>query len=844
MRRLLAIIGFASALRAADPAEFFEMKVRPVLANKCYACHSNSRMGGLDLTSRAAALKGGNSGTSIVPNQPDQSLLIQAVEQTHAKIKMPPGGKLPDNEVADLKAWVAGGAIWPEKAALKDPPPPAEYRISEQQRSWWAFRPVTMPAAKSIDELWLAQLSAKGLKPNAAADKRTLIRRAYLDLTGLPPDAAEVERFVRDSSPDAFAKVVDQLLTSPRYGERWGRYWLDVARYSDDQLASQFEIPHPAAFRYRDWVIQAFNEDMPYDLFVKAQFAGDLIKGREKELAVGTGFFALSPEQQDDRVDAATRGFLGLTVACAQCHDHKFDPIPTRDYYSLLGVFLSTEKHEYPLASENLVKAYKEKEDALTAKRKELTELQLVQARELAKIFANDTAKYMRAAKGEGPKDGLEPIVLKRWKDYLKQPTHEHPFLKDNSPEQFQALAIEALNAKQKVDEENKIRLGLNPNRKDLSGANLLSLPRDQYFLWRDLFLDRRPSIFILKDKDLDHCLGAPVMARVEQLRAEIRTLEDAMPPQYAFAETISDVKEPKDIRVWIRGSKDNLGEIAPRRFLQILSKTEQPKFQHGSGRLELAESIADPQNPLTPRVIVNRLWQWHFGRGIVATASNFGKLGEMPANPELLDYLAARFIEQGWSIKKLQREIMLSQVYALSSAANAKNEAVDADNKYQWRANRQRLDIEALRDSMLAVTGELDLQMGGQPRRLPEESNKRRTVYGFVSRRDLDTTLGMFDFANPNATSERRIETSTPLQRLYFLNSAFVERRAEELACRLEKLDAPEARIREAYKLLFQRTPTADELKLGLAFVNTETRAWPRYAQVLLASNEFIYTD
>jgi len=829
----------ALALVALDPAELFEMKVRPVLSGKCYACHSNTRMGGLDLTSREAALKGGNSGAAIVPEKAADSLLIQAVAHTHPKLKMPPTGKLTDDEIGAITAWINAGAVWPSKP-MKDPPPPAEYRISEEQRAYWAFQPVRKPTARGIDELWLKALSAKGLKPNAAADRRTLVRRAYFDLHGLPPSAEAVEKFVADKSPGAWAKLIDELLASPRYGERWGRYWLDVARYSDDQLASQFEIPHPSAFRYRDWVIEAMNKDMPYDVFVKAQFAGDRIPGREKELAAGTGFFALSPEQQDDRVDAATRGFLGLTVACAQCHDHKFDPIPTRDYYSLLGVFQSTKKDEFPLADADAVKAYKDHQAKLVGTRKALTELEHIQSKELAKIFAQDTARYVSAARG-GIATGLDPAVVERWKKYLAQASHEHPFSK-LSPEELQEKALTTLDEKERIDAENQVRLGLNPERRDLSNADLLSLDRDRHYLWRDLFHNTRASVYYFKGGvDLDPYLSAPFLARVQTLRAEVKRLEDAAPPKYPFLQTLSDNEKPADVRVQIRGSRDNLGEVAPRRFLQVLSKGEAAKFAHGSGRLELGEAIASAENPLTPRVIVNRLWQGHFGVGLVATASNFGKLGEAPSHPELLDYLAARLIEEKWSLKATHREMLLSRAYQVSAADNAANSEIDAANRYLWKFNRRRLDIESLRDSMLWATGELDLTMGGQPRRLGEEPNKRRTVYGFVSRRDLDPTLALFDFANPNSTSERRIETSTPLQRLFLLNSSFVERRAEELACACDGIAGDEARIRTAYRKLFQRAPAKAELEAGLGFL-AGGGSWREYAQVLLVSNEFVY--
>ncbi len=833
---LLALFSFA-----LEPAELFEAKVRPLFVAKCHACHASSRMGGLDLTTKEGAMRGGNSGPSVIAGKPEESLLVQALDHTHARLKMPPGGKLAPEEIAAVRAWVAGGAIWPDK--LKpDVPPPAEYRISAQQRAFWAFQPVRKPAAKSIDELWLAGLAAKGLKPNPEADRRTLIRRAYFDLHGLPPTAEQVTAFEQDKSPDAWAKLVDQLLASPRYGERWGRYWLDVARYSDDQLASQFEIPHPSAFRFRDWVISAFNRDMPYDAFVKAQFAGDLYPGREAEWAAGTGFFAMSPEQQDDRVDAATRGFLGLTVACAQCHDHKFDPIPTKDYYGLLGVFLSTKNTEWPLAPREEVSAYQAHQKRLESKRKELLALQHAQAKELAKVFAQDTAKYLRAARGETV-DGLDATVVERWKKYWAG-SREHPLLKpDSDPEEFQRTVIELIAEKEKVDEQNLIRLGSAPSRDALSDADLVSLPRDKHYLWRDLFHDRRASLYYFKDADLDRFLSAPFLSRVQQLRAEVKSLESSSPQRYPFLQVLGEGDKIADTHVRIRGSAENLGEIAPRQFLRILAKPEMGRFQSGSGRRELGEAIASADNPLTARVMVNRIWQGHFGRGIVSTASNFGYLGERPSNPQLLDYLAARFLEQGWSVKAMHREIMMSRAYRLSSRPSPANDAIDGDNVALWRFPYRRLDVEALRDSMLAVTGELNLRAGGQPYRLGEESNKRRTVYGFVSRRDLDPTLALFDFANPNATSERRVETSTPLQRLYLLNSSFVERRAEELACRVSKQPDDAARIREAYRVLFQREPLREELRLGLEFVKDGHVAWQRYAQVLLVSNEFVYT-
>ena len=380
-------------------ADFFETKIRPLFAEKCYACHAEAGRGGLQLDSREHFLKGGNSGPVAFPGNPDASLLIKALRYD-AKPKMPPAGKLPSEQIAAVEAWIKAGAAWPKT----DKVPPSTYKISAEQRAFWSFEPVKpLPAPHvkdpdwartEIDRFLAAKLEARGLRPVHRADRRTLIRRATYDLTGLPPTAEEVDAFARDRSPDAFGKVIDRLLESPRYGERWGRLWLDVARYSDDRLDSERDNPYPASFRYRDWVIQAIQSDMPYDLFVKAQIAGDKLPDHEKYEA-GLGFYALSPEMQDDRVDATARGFLGLTVACAQCHDHKYDPIPTSDFYSLMGIFRNTSLHEVPLAPKEVVEAYKKQDALIQKKAKELKEYADAQSAQLGLVLASETARYL-----------------------------------------------------------------------------------------------------------------------------------------------------------------------------------------------------------------------------------------------------------------------------------------------------------------------------------------------------------------------------------------------------------------------------------------------------------------
>ncbi|MCU1237895.1 MAG: hypothetical protein JWP63_5862, partial [Candidatus Solibacter sp.] len=753
--------------------------------------------------------------------------------------------------------WVKSGAVWPagSTAIVKTD------AITAEQRAFWSFQPVRKPATPKvkdtkwartdIDRFVLAKLEAQGLRPARAADRRVLLRRMTLDLTGLPPTAEEVDAFVADKSADAFAKVVDRLLASQRYGERWGRLWLDVARYSDERLNSTDADPIANAFRYRDWVIQAFNRDMPYDTFVKAQIAGDLMGGDDPlAYRAGTGFFAMSPEMQDDRVDATTRGFLGLTVACAQCHNHKFDPIPQSDFYSLQGVFTSTQTKEFPLAAKDAVEKWDAQKKALDKQEAALKEFAEAQTDQLAGILAAQTSRYLMAARGLAPADELDSETLERWKKYLANPKKQHPYLKhwmeltarNAGRDEMEPAArevqrdVESINEeKHRVDEHNKIRLGLNPDRNAMSQADLESLSIDKFNLWHDVV----EGVLRYNGTKLDRFLSGEWKRRLVQLRQDAAALKKELPPKYPFLQTLQDTANPHDIKIAIRGDVNNRGDVAPRHLPSILCAGAPVPFRKGSGRLELAEGIASTGNPLTARVMVNRIWLHHFGRGIVETPSNFGNMGGRPSNAELLDYLAARFVELKWSMKALHREILLSSVYGLSSERVAANEAVDADNRLQWRANWRRMDVETMRDSLLFVAGNLDLQEGGAPVVL-NDANKRRTVYGFVSRRKLDPLLALFDFPNPNSTSEQRTETNVPLQRLFLMNSSFVEQQAEGLAKRLTGTDAD--KVRQAYRILYGRAPAADEAQMGAAFAAKS--GWKEYARVLLNANEFDWVN
>lgn len=915
---------------ASAGAEFFESRVRPVLAKNCYNCHTQSEQGGLRLDSRERILDGGKSGPAIVPGKPEESLLIRAIKQTDERLKMPLGGRLKPEEIEDLASWIKMGAPWPAET-LSVPAPGGKPTITEAQRNFWSFRPLgrpPIPAVKNtqcvksvVDNFILSKLEGRGLKPVEPAEKRTLIRRATLDLIGLPPKPEEVEAFLTDTSPNAFAKVVDRLLASPHYGERWGRYWLDIARYGEDDVRGSMDPPKPAypnAWRYRDWVINAFNRDMPYNLLVKAQLAGDLLQeGDRDQLVAGLGFFGLGPwyydtadplqgraNERNDRVDALTRGFLGLTVACARCHDHKYDPLSMQDYYAVAGVFANTEYQEIPLVPQDVVAEYKRQEKKVKAQEAALKEFVQSQSNQLGVMLASQTANYLMAAwKGLGATQAdlkkvaaegeLDFQTLENWVKYLRNPRKDHAYLKPwndalgrkaVAPEarrianEFQSLVLSVITEKKEVDVENRVLLAdvirrkknderLFPNafmtQDDICegcGIPLKSLARDRFVLWRELLGEKRQlndrswsegGILYYPEGEIERFLSGEWKKYLESLRTDLENAKKSLPSKYPYLHVIADTGRSANLKLHLRGSPYNLGDNVPRRFLTVLSTGELEPFTQGSGRLELAEAIAG--HPLTARVIVNRVWKYHFGRGIVGTPSNFGQLGERPTHPELLEYLACRFVENNFSLKSLHREVMLSATYQLSSRYSPENYSSDPDNRLLWRAHRQRLDIEAIRDSILSVSGGLDPSIGG-PSFEDMEQSRRRSVYAKISRAKLNELLMLFDFPDPSISSEQRNMTNVPLQRLFFLNSELISREAKRLAERLTRSSgagSPEDAILRAYRLLYGREATAEEVRLGLEFLaehgkqgNADVMAWQQYAQVLLSSNEFIFVD
>ncbi|WP_263373855.1 PSD1 and planctomycete cytochrome C domain-containing protein [Granulicella aggregans] len=929
----------AAQAKGSPGDDYFENKVRPIFAAQCNSCHVDREAGGLSLATREGLLKGGDTGPGIVVGDPDKSLLLIAVHQS-GELKMPKKApKMSEADIATLSDWVKMGAPWPKSTA---PIRVAGKQITDDMRKWWSFvplkdypvPPIKDPAMKSwaktdIDHFVLAKLEEKGLKPAPMADKRTLIRRATLDLTGLPPTPEEIADFEKDGSPDAFAKVVDRLLASPAYGERWGRHWLDVARYGDDDIRGldprgRGYMPFDGAWVYRDWVIKAINDDVTYDKFVKMQLAGDLMEKKPTaEDLKATGFLGGAPwiwdqaepiqgraDERNERIDAVTRGMLGLTVACARCHDHKYDPILAKDYYALGGIFASSTYKEYNFVPDSEVTFWKEKfkkaDDLDEATFKYMKET----SQQVAQAYAAQTVDYMVAAwqvsgkpkkKVEDAADGakLDPEMLDRWVKFLaKKPTY-YPYLIDwqmmvaqgGTEDQAKALAesfqqriidLELENAK--VEEENdkiKAKAGVPTEReKDVKPSDfdtydqfcpgctleLKVLSPEKANLYEDLFLRQLgtgifeerglPGLFVFRGWDLVRRLGPAQQAYFAQLQKEMGHGGRVMSvgEQYPFAHGTADKPKAVDIALDLRGNPHSHGDIVPRGFVTVLGPADKKPYTQGSGRLQLAEDIV--ASPIASRVWVNRVWKWHFGTGIVNSADNFGKVGDPPSDPELLDYLAVQFRKDGMSLKKLQRRIMLSAVYQQSSKETPEEHVKDPQNRFYSHFSVQRLDAEQLRDSMLFVAGDLDKKGAGGPATELGLDNDRRTVYAKVSRFRIDSFLQAFDFPNPTFTAEQRFSTNVPVQRLYFMNNAWVYAQAGKLAERVYDKGDDSARITEAYRLLFGRAPTPAELQAGLDFLkNTPEKpgylvaqepmtAWKQYSRVLFSSNEFEFLN
>lgn len=789
----VAVPGPPCVFGRGDEAVFFERRIRPLLVENCYECHSTDAKeikGGLLLDSRAGVIKGGNTGPAVVPGLPDASLIIRAVRHTDPELSMPPKKKLSPQQIADLVEWVRMGA----------PDPRIQVTVASVQskstidwvkaREFWAFRPLRSPAfpavrqeswpAHEIDRFILARLEKEGVRPGADAEKRVLLRRATYDLVGLPPTPAEMDAFVADASPSAFAKVVERLLSSPHYGERWGRYWLDVVRYADT-AGDNSDFPIPQMYRYRNWVISAFNRDMPYDQFVRAQLAGDLWPAasieEKHERIIATGYIANArrfgsrvddyPQHLtiEDTIDNVGRTFLGLTISCARCHDHKFDPITAQDYYALYGIFHSTR---YPWPG---------------------IELEQKQ-RDLVPLASQDEV----------------------------------------------ATA-------QKAHQETQTQLD----------AEVASLQEELKSLEGD------------EKKNLEKQLGESKKAAEKHKRA---------PAAFEQAYAVGEGKKIEDVPLQQKGDPAKPGTVVRRHFLTVLDGAELPPEDTTSGRLQLAEWTLAKKNPLAARVMANRIWQYHFGKGIVPTPNDFGKQGKPPTHPELLDWLALRFIDSGWSIKEMHRAIMLSRTYQLASDMSEENRARDANNDLFSAYPRRRLDAEAMRDTLLALGGNLDPAPAG-PHPFPPQpewnftqhnpfkavyETKHRSVYLMTQRIQRHPYLAIFDGADPAASTPTRLTSTTPLQALYLLNDAFVHEQSKHVAARLQaQTEEAAARVEMLYRLALARSPEPDELARAQQFLSrvratlrerataedqVEAEAWQAMVRVVVRLNEFVYID
>jgi cytochrome c553 len=795
---MLGLLLCAALASGAEPTpeelRFFESQVRPVLIDHCQKCHGEKKQwGGLRLDSRAALLAGGDSGPAVVPGRPNESLLIQAIRHSNADLKMPENGKLDERQIAALERWVSMGVPFPPTA------PPSHV---QRDPNHWAFLPPVAHPLPTVADLancrsWIdpylrVRQQEHGIVPVPESDRGTLVRRLTFQLTGLPPTAEAVDEFLRDENADAYERLLDRLLASPAYGQHWGRHWLDVARYADSNGLDE-NIAHGNAWRYRDYVVDSMNRDKPIDQFIVEQLAGDLLPATTQavrhEQLIATGFLSIGPKVLaevdqakmrmdivDEQIDTTGRALLGMTLGCARCHDHKFDPIATADYYALAGIFKSSKSME----------------------------------------------TYTKVA---------------RWHEHLL-PSDEATAMK---------AAHDAKLAGKRREIETFVAAADQEARKKLAA-------------------DAKPP------EKLETLYPEPTQATLKKLREELAAIEKSPPDLPAAMGVTEDAIA--DVAIHVRGNPLKLGDIIARRVPTVMRGPEPPQFStNESGRKSLASWLVDPRHPLTSRVFVNRVWRWHFGKGLVRTVDNFGLLGERPTHPELLDTLARRFIADGWSLKRLHRDLLTSATYRQDSRASSQANAADPDNRWFGRAELRRLEAESVRDSLLAVSGQLDTAFGGTLLKVKNRaylfdhtsidttdySSRRRSLYQPVIRNNVYDLFQILDFPDPAISSGDRVTTTVASQALLWMNSDFVMQCAQQLAERVSAEEAtPERRLERLYRLVFGRPPTAAETQANLAFlarVEQETATQPAtdsnarptqplaiLCQTLLASSEFLY--
>lgn len=905
-----------------DPAsvEYFETHVRPLLAQHCVECHGPDKQQGDVRLDRRQFVMGDESTSLIKAGSPDESRIVQVIRYDEYDTQMPPPGKLAEEQIAILTNWISAGAPWPDDAAggiatggfpMRED---GEIDFEAVAASHWAYRSITAPevpaltAAQSegvkndIDRFVAARLAEHGLTLSPEADRRTLIRRATLDLWGIPPAFEEVEAFVNDPAADAYERLIERLLASPLYGQRWGRHWLDVARYADTKgYVFQENRYYPFSYTYRDYVIDAFNSDKPFDQFLMEQIAADQLGLPENDPALaGLGFLTVGRRALnnthdiiDDRIDLVTRGLMGMTMACARCHDHKYDPLPTADYYSLYGVFQSCyepdvgplvgdapDTPEYQAYLEELhnreraIEEYAERTHRalLDDSRQRIGEYlaAIVVAAELAPDGVEVTYD------GEPPREKLRNLwrdyigsrqldsVFRPWEELAELPKNEFAARvgevltrlgQRSGPESVNARVLAALHASppqsmldvarlygrllSEVDAEWQRRQadtsGDPPTALDDPSAEELRLVLYGEGSPLNLPVDRFRDI-----RERDH---RNEMQELERKVSDWHMTSEGAPPR---AMVIYDNENPTQPVIFERGAPERRGAEVTRHFPRIVAGSDSPAFQQGSGRLELAQQLVSTDNPLTARVFVNRVWMLHFDQGLVESAGDFGIRTPAPVHQDVLDHLAYRFMHEGWSIKNLHRQIMLSATYRQSSAVREDAAAIDPDNQLIWRMNRRRLDFESMRDSLLFVSGTLDTNLGGKPVDLESDPfPRRRSIYALIDRNNFSPLLRTFDFPNPDTCNVERPETTVPQQALFAMNSPFVQQLSREVAALAAAAgeSVPE-RVTRMFEIVLSRRPTSEEQQLFEAYAGEDGADLSELAQVMLLTNEFWFVD
>ena len=952
-KRLFILAGALNAAAAAtvaaapvaepspEQAAFFESKVRPILSESCYKCHSleqSKSKGGLTLDTKEGTLKGGDTGAIIKPGDPEKSPLIIAVKYLDPDLQMPPKGeKLKDAQIATLIEWVKMGAPDPRKTDAKLITKLTG--LTDAARHHWAYQPVKKPAVPTsknqqwcrtpVDAFVLKKLEEKDMLPGSDAGWRKdpgtgklnfdelyqrgiALRRASYDLTGLPPTTEELTAFQKDPSPFplAFSKVVERLLASPNYGERWGRFWLDSARYADtiggDRNERMTDYRYPYAWTYRDYVIKAFNKDKPYDQFIIEQLAADKLPDldRDRSRLAALGFLTVGQRFNNDndvindRIDVVTKGFLAMTVSCARCHDHKFDPIPTKDYYALHGIFASIEEpKEEPLINNpdpKLLKDFESKTTAIeNATRAEFYKF----AEGKNSMFRQNAGWYLLAAHLGGrtsdeaalkkretiitehklnavlanyvrTRSRADEAVFGPWRKFADLAESDFGLLggkiaqeiAENRGAKYNSLVAAGFSSRapksitEVVNIYTEVFAKLEPKAKSVvdtyaaagseSAVASIASANDPATQLVGQPIQLEPAITLTSDRvrEIDNSLPNQLRNTRNYAFGKLNELKLTHEGAPARAMVVVDKANPKDSAVFIRGQADTRGETVPRRFMEILSGPKPQPFKQGSGRFELAKAIASKANPLTPRVLVNRVWMHHFGEGFVRTPDDLGTQSEPPSHPELLDYLSSYLLERNWSVKDLHRLIMNSRVYQLTSDTNGKYEQLDPENRFMWRANIRRLDFESMRDSLLVFAGKLDTTLGGQPINLTDEPySYRRSVYGYIDRGNLPELMANFDFSLPDQTNSKRTTTIVPQQALYLMNSPMAVDVARSVIARKEIAGQtnPLARVIEIYRVLFQRQPRQDEIKLAYQFLSIDERTTPLITDAQKKINE-----